>query len=424
MSQGSLNVPTGGTISAVTFAGLCNTAWNALTSKNSGASSPANGPGSAPVQFMDWMDTTNAAFPIWKLYDGANFPRIGTLDVSNSTWLPQLGGGVATLSTAGTVNLGNSPQTYLKLTGAGTIINFGATAKAGEMKRLAALSQITFTNSAQIACPGARDLVLNVGDSCWAVHEGIGNWTVFDVQRASAGAAGGMQTGAMFPSYLNATIPGAVRCLGSFTTIGKTGSAATERANDDTLALYRVLWAQTQDPEITVSGGRGATADIDFAAGKVVTTPDCNGRFIAGIDLAGRLGGVAYSPNSATIGGVGGTPTNTLSQANFPAGQTLPSTSLSWAQAPGSSVGITAHCGTGGVTDSNGTHPNALFSGADGGNTQTMRVPTANSAESWTQDGSAPSIGGGISGNVPMGGSSTALSNVPPSKLLIWYICL
>lgn len=54
------------------------------------------------------------------------------------------------------------------------------------------------------------------------------------------------------------------------TTIGRTGSAATQRANNDTFYLYKLLWENVSDTFAPVSGGRGATADADFAAGKTL----------------------------------------------------------------------------------------------------------------------------------------------------------
>src|SRR5712671_2565169 len=102
MSQASYNVPTGGSFSMVTFAGLMNGAYNALASQNAGASAPANGPGSVAQEFQPWFDTTNVNFPILKWFDGVNWNKTGTLDVVNSNWLPKMGGGMATLASAAT----------------------------------------------------------------------------------------------------------------------------------------------------------------------------------------------------------------------------------------------------------------------------------------------------------------------------------
>lgn len=93
--------------------------------------------------------------------------------------------------------------------------------------------------------------------------------------QAIAGALSGWKTGDVKPSYNSVADPGWV--LMNDGSIGKTGSAATCRANDDTLALYTLFWAF--DPaDVPVSGGRGAGAAADFAAGKLMTLPKALGR--------------------------------------------------------------------------------------------------------------------------------------------------
>lgn len=65
-------------------------------------------------------------------------------------------------------------------------------------------------------------------------------------------------------------------------TIGKSGSAATTRANDDTAALYALIWANCADQWCPVVGGRGASSTDDFSAGKVMALPKTLGRALAG----------------------------------------------------------------------------------------------------------------------------------------------
>src|SRR5258706_14353915 len=136
MSQASYQVPTGGSFSMVTFAGLMNAAYNALASQNAGASAPANGPGSAAQEFQTWFNTTNVSFPILNVFDGVNWNKSGTLDVANSNWLPKMGGGMATLASASTVDLGSSPQTFITISGGVTISSFGMAATVGEERKL------------------------------------------------------------------------------------------------------------------------------------------------------------------------------------------------------------------------------------------------------------------------------------------------
>lgn len=74
-------------------------------------------------------------------------------------------------------------------------------------------------------------------------------------------------------------------------TIGETGSGATTRANDDTSDLYTLIYTNFSDTLCPVTGGRGADAATDFAAGKVMRLPL----------IAGRALAVAGTPASANI---------------------------------------------------------------------------------------------------------------------------
>ena len=102
-------------------------------------------------------------------------------------------------------------------------------------------------------------------------------WLLPDVLSSSTSA---LPTGAIMQQLVAGEVLGWVRAeRGS---IGKGGSAATERADDDTLALYTYLWNGVDDSICPVAGGRGSNATADFNAGKVITLPDMRGRvFVA-----------------------------------------------------------------------------------------------------------------------------------------------
>jgi len=80
-------------------------------------------------------------------------------------------------------------------------------------------------------------------------------------------------------------------------TIGSASSSATGRANADTLALYTLIWNNTDNTmdsgafHIQDSSGaptsRGASAAADFAANKRLPLPDDRGRFDRGLNTAG-----------------------------------------------------------------------------------------------------------------------------------------
>lgn len=109
-------------------------------------------------------------------------------------------------------------------------------------------------------------------------------------------------TGMVF-SYIGTSAPSGFVLL-SGRTIGSAASAATERANADTVTLYTLIWNSMADTEAPVSTGRGVSAAADFAANKTITLPDARGRTIYGKD---NMGGTTASRLTAAISGLDGT---------------------------------------------------------------------------------------------------------------------
>lgn len=112
---------------------------------------------------------------------------------------------------------------------------------------------------------------------------------------------------------------------GAGRTIGKADSGATERANADCEALFTKLWDTYPDSLAPVSGGRGASAADDWAAGKTIAVMDTRGRVRAGRDdmagtsAAGRLTTAGAGLDGTVLGGAGGAQTHTLTEAQIPA---------------------------------------------------------------------------------------------------------
>lgn len=144
---------------------------------------------------------------------------------------------------------------------------------------------------------------------------------------SSGGGGGGgsvdpttvMQPGFLAPYYGIGPRDGFVRANGR--TLGNATSGATERANADTSALFVVLYS---DPNLVVSGGRGASAAADYAAGKTIATPDWRGRSISGLDdmgnsAAGRLTATYFGTAANALGAAGGSESQTLTAAQLPA---------------------------------------------------------------------------------------------------------
>lgn len=146
------------------------------------------------------------------------------------------------------------------------------------------------------------------------------------VGASSGGGSGGTidattiaSTGDIKVTYGTSSLAGWVRANGR--TIGSATSGATERANADTQSLFEYLWST--DANLTVSGGRGASASADWAANKTIALPDARGRVIAGLDdmgnsAAGRLSASFFGATATVLGAAGGTESHTLTIAQMP----------------------------------------------------------------------------------------------------------
>ncbi|MGF6434324.1 hypothetical protein [Bradyrhizobium elkanii] len=165
--------------------------------------------------------------------------------------------------------------------------------------------RLTDKNGVQIF---AGDNLLVVGPSSGG---GGGGGTVDPTTIAS--------TGDVKVAYGTSVLSGWVRANGR--TIGNATSGATERANADTSALFAWLW--NADPNLSVSGGRGASAAADFSASKTIMLPDWRGRALAGLDdmgnsAAGRLTATYFGTSATVLGAGGGSQTTTISTPNLP----------------------------------------------------------------------------------------------------------
>jgi microcystin-dependent protein len=133
-------------------------------------------------------------------------------------------------------------------------------------------------------------------------------------------------TGAGIP-YFGSTAPeGWV--LASGKTIGNASSGGTERANDDTYALFELLWNSYSNTILAiqdstgVASTRGASALADFNANKRLPTLDLRGRVPVGKDdmggtAASRMTSAGSGVDGATLGSSGGAQTHTLITAEL-----------------------------------------------------------------------------------------------------------
>lgn len=195
----------------------------------------------------------------------------------------------------------------------------------------------------------------------------------------SSGSGGGgsvdpttiLATGDMKLVYGTGVVTGFVRANGR--TIGSSTSGASERANADCQALFQYLWGA--DANLTVSTGRGVSANADWVANKQITLPDWRGRAIAGLDdmgnsAAGRLTSSYFGAAATTLGVVGGAESQTLTLTQLPTGITSngplpdhvhPYTAPGGTQSTSGPGGLTS-TGTavGGNTGNPTTHPDVV----------------------------------------------------------------
>ncbi len=113
--------------------------------------------------------------------------------------------------------------------------------------------------------------------------------------------------------------------------IGNVGSAATNRANQDTFQLYKTIWDGVNNTWAPVSGGRGASAIADFVANKTLTLPLSLGRA-----LAGAGSGAGLTPR--VLGENAGEETHTLTIAEMPAHTHPPLSGTAFVQAGGAAT--------------------------------------------------------------------------------------
>ena len=211
------------------------------------------------------------------------------------------------------------------------------------------------------------------------------------VGSSSSGGGGGVSPatdippGFMLSAHTTGAIAGWVRANGM--SIGNAVSGATERADDDTKELFKVLWGK--DQSLAVSGGRGANADADFSAGKRIDLPDYRGRIAVGLDGMGNAlaniltAGVMTSGTGNAIGSKGGVSSVTLTADQIPTHNhsgTLASTE-----------GAHTHTGVG---DSNGAHTHTGTTASGGNHTHTITDP----AHSHTEKSVNVSMSGGFAG--------------------------
>jgi len=228
------------------------------------------------------------------------------------------------------------------------------------------------------------------------------------------GAAGNLKTGDCLWTPTKGFRDGYVRCNGR--TIGNALSGASERANDDTQALFEFLWGVGADAEdagvddiFALVGGRGTSAVNDWAANKQITLPDMRGKAPFGLDSMGYTAAGLIDGDGADVAGYsGGEAEHTLTLEELPehdhGGQT---------QTAG------AHLHKGGVGDAGSS---TFVYGATGED-----MPGKSFGRIDKADGGAGSLQGFTSTDgdhthkITPAGEGEAHNNMPPFVLGTWY---
>jgi hypothetical protein len=252
------------------------------------------------------------------------------------------------------------------------------------------------------------------------------------VTGASSGGGGGsavdattvLTTGDIKARYGTGILAGFVRANGR--TIGSATSGATERANADCQALFEYLWG-ADITNLSVSGGRGASANADWLATKTITLPDLRGRPIAGLDdmgnsSANRLTASYFGANGTVLGNSGGSESQTLLTGNLPA-YTPSGTFTGSIAALSLTVSGTASVNSSGLFLQGGVSDN-FSSIAGSGQFDNLSKQTVASTGTITGTATGNYTPAGIISMSAQGGTSIAFAIVPPMMVMTIYVKL
>lgn len=357
-AQNELVPPTSGVFSGVQYSQKLGDAFRSLASCNKGASAPAN-VGASAVDGLCWIDDSGSPWII-KRYVNGGWAVEGALDPTDSSYIGIIGGGIASLSSASTVDLGSVPQANVTITGTTTVAGFGSAAPAGIEKTIRFNNTLTLTNSAALKVPGGFDLVTAADDRAKVTHLGSGNWEITQYTRASGvpidvsavgkpdftfsegvpalhlRGDGSAIARTSYPAYFakvtraqngtrtsgNATITGIANTAGfgagmpvEGTGIGASCTIASFVANTSiTLNSGACVTASgTSSVRVFLTGyGVGGTT-------ATVGLPGCEGRMIAGRDPTGaNITSAGSGINAVAFNATGGTQNKTLLRSNLP----------------------------------------------------------------------------------------------------------
>ncbi len=182
-TQNELVPPTSGIYTGVQYSQKIGDAFRSLASCNKGPSAPAN-VGGAAVDGLCWIDDSGSPW-IVKQYVNGGWAVTGALDPTTSAAIGAIGGGLATIAAASTVDLGSVPQANVTISGTTTVASFGSSAASGAVKFIRFDNALILTHSAALTVPGGFPLTTANGDRAIVTHLGSGNWEVTQYTRAN-----------------------------------------------------------------------------------------------------------------------------------------------------------------------------------------------------------------------------------------------
>jgi hypothetical protein len=197
VSQASNQISTISPLSGIALVGQANAALAALLTQYSGSSAPGS-----PSVGQSWLNTSAAPIYVLSTWDGSQWVYEGTYDTSAHQFYAPIGGGLATLASAATVNLGSVNQSYITITGTTAITSLGASAFPGQTKVLKFSGSLQLTNSAALQCPNGYNVQTTAGDTCTAVALGSSTWIIISYQ----GSAGRTRRETLLTASSNYTV--------------------------------------------------------------------------------------------------------------------------------------------------------------------------------------------------------------------------
>lgn len=429
--------PVGGIYTGPQWAQKVGDAVRSISTGNKGASSPANVGGSA-VDGLEWIDDSSTPW-IKKRYVNGGWAVEGALDPSDSSYVGVVGGGVASIASASTTDLGSVPQANVSITGTTTINSFGSSAAIGVIKIVRFAGALTLAYSSGLTVPGGYSISTAANDRAIVTHLGSGNWEVTHYTRASgipvdvsavgrismgvmsevdaqsAQAYGQAMSRASIPAYVakatraqngtrtsgNATITSVANTTGFG--VGMPVEATGVNAGC-TIASFVANTSITLNSSSCVTSSGTSTVTVfltGYGAGGDATTigaPDCRGRALVGIpELSGVLSSTYYGTEPNAFNAKGGAASQSLGTSNLP--PLTPAGSVSLAMSGGGAATKLFRSLPGVVVT-------ASYLTGGGGTVDGLQAGT----------GSLETLTAGFAGSA-MGGTSAAFSRQMPSLI-------